>query len=89
MRVRQALNDLLRRTEQMEGWEVGEMYLGPEIFIARLRQPRVLEGDWSEVDRTVDLFDLIDHYQKEGRTNSSRTINRNESSSLIFPGRAG
>lgn len=87
MRVREALNELLRQNEQTSGKEVGEMYLGPEIFIARLRRPHILEGHWSEVERTVDLFDLIEQYQQEGKGSSPPGIERNQSSSLIFPGR--
>lgn len=87
MRVREALNELLRKNSPTEGKEVGEMYLGPEVFIARLRRPRVLEGDWSEVDRIVDLLDLIEEHQRGELTSSSGPIERNESSSLIFPGK--
>lgn len=87
MRVREALNEYLRRNDQTEGREVGDMYLGPEIFIARLRRPRVLEGDWSEIDITVDLFDLIDQHQKEDQQAVSSAPERNQSSGLIFPGR--
>jgi len=44
LRIREALNELLQRNERTHGREVGEMYLGPDLFVARLRQPRVVEG---------------------------------------------
>jgi hypothetical protein len=62
--IREALNELLRRNDRTQDKEVGEMYLGPDIFIARLRRPQVLEGSWQDIDRTVDLFDLIDAHQR-------------------------
>lgn len=62
--IREALNDLLRRNERTRGKEVGEMYLGSEIFIAQLRRPHVVEGKWEDLDKTIDLFDLIDAYQR-------------------------
>ncbi len=66
LRIREALNELLQRNEHTFGREVGEMFLGPDIFIARLRQPRVVEGDWEDLDRTIDLLDLMDdHLRKE------------------------
>jgi len=64
MRIRAALRDLLRRNRRTHDREVGEMYLGPDIFVVRLRCPRVIEGQWTDTDRTVDLFDLMnDHTQ--------------------------
>ena len=62
--IREALNELLQRNERTHGREVGEMYLGPDLFIARLRQPRVVEGQWEDTERTVDLFDLIDDHRR-------------------------
>jgi hypothetical protein len=86
MQIREALNNWLRRTDLTAGREVGEMYLGPEIFIARLRRPQVLEGDWSEVDGTVDLLDLIDLHRAGDSAGSAPTSGRERSSSLILPG---
>ncbi len=63
--IREALNELLQRNDRTQGKEVGDMYLGSDIFIARLKRPRVLEGSWENMDRTVDLFDLIDEHQRE------------------------
>lgn len=62
--IREALTELLRRNERTHDKEVGDMYLGSDIFVARLRQPRVLEGSWEDLDRTVDLFDLMDAHQR-------------------------
>jgi hypothetical protein len=40
------------------------MYLGADIFVARLRRPQLVEGSWEDVDRTVDLFDLMDEHRR-------------------------
>ena len=63
--VRDALDDLLRRNEQTAGKEVGDMFLGPDIFVAVLRQRRVVEGEWETTERTVDLMDLMDQFDSE------------------------
>lgn len=65
--VREALDELLRRNEQTQGKEVGEMFLGPDIFVAVLRQRRVVEGEWATTDRTVDLLDLMEQFDSEVR----------------------
>ena len=62
--IREALNDLLRRNDRTQDKEVGDMFLGSDIFIARLRRPKVLEGNWADIDRTVDIFDLIEAHQQ-------------------------
>lgn len=62
--IREALNELLQRNDRTQDKVVGDMFLGSDIFIARLRRPKVLEGHWEDMDRTVDLFDLIDAHQK-------------------------
>ena len=72
--IRDALNELLRRNDRTYGKEVGEMYLGSDIFVARWRRPRLIEGSYENVDRTVDLFDLMDEHR------------RGESVSLSFNG---
>jgi hypothetical protein len=61
--IREALNELLRRNERTRDKEVGEMYLGADIFVAHLRRPRLIEGSYQDIDRTVDLVDLIDAHQ--------------------------
>lgn len=66
--IREALNELLRRNEHTRDKEVADMYLGSDIFVARLRRPQVLEGSCESVERTVDVFDLIDAYQNEDGT---------------------
>lgn len=65
LRIREALNELLQRNDHTLGREVGEMFLGSDIFIARLRRPRVVEGDWEDLDRTIDLLDLMDDHLRE------------------------
>jgi len=74
--IREALNELLQRNDRTQGKVVGDMFLGSDIFIARLRRPKVLEGDWEDLDRTVDLFDLIDAHQEGGRRASRDGKNR-------------
>lgn len=64
--IREALNELLRRNNRTQDKEVGDMYLGSEIFIAQLRKTQILEGSWEDIDRTIDLFDLIDAHQRGG-----------------------
>jgi hypothetical protein len=64
--VRDAVNRLLRRNRRTEGAEVGEMYLGKDILVVRLKRPKVIEGEWRDVDRTVDLFDLMSMHEREG-----------------------
>ena len=65
--IREALNELLRRNERTRGAEVGEMYLSSDLFVARLRRTRVVDREWETVDRTVDLFDLIDEHERGGK----------------------
>jgi len=64
LRIREALNELLQRNDHTHGREVGEMYLSSNLFIAGLRHPCVIEGQWEDTERTVDLFDLIDNHQR-------------------------
>ncbi len=65
LRIRDALNDLLQRNAHTLGKEVGEMYLGSDVFVVRLRRPLVVEGQWEDLDRTVDLFDLMDEHRRD------------------------
>lgn len=62
--IREALNELLRRNDRTRDREVGDMYLGSDIFVVRLRRPKIVEGSWEDLDRTIDLFELIDAHQK-------------------------
>lgn len=73
MRIRDAINELLQANSKTNGAEVAEMYLGTDIFVARLRRPQVVEGDWADTERTVDLFDLMqDRLEQEGVEGLSR-----------------
>ncbi len=64
--IREALNELLRRDDQTDGRVVGDMFLGRDVFVARLRRPPVVvEGSWEDLDRTVDLFELIEAHRRE------------------------
>lgn len=76
--IRAALNDLLQRNDRTQDKVVGDMFLGSDIFIAQLRRPKVLEGSWENLDRTIDLFDLIDAHQKG---ESSQDVNEERGNS--------
>ena len=65
--VRRWLNELLARNDYTAGAEVGEVFLGRELFVARLRRPVVVEGECVDVERTADLFDLMDAHRRERR----------------------
>lgn len=65
LRLKKALSDLLQHNEQTQGRIPGEMFLGKDIFIVRLREPRVISGQWEDIERTVDIFDLMDAHQQE------------------------
>ncbi len=62
-RVARAINDLLGRNDYTEGAEVAEVYLGRDVLVARLRRPVVIEGQCEDVERTVDLFDLMEMHR--------------------------
>jgi hypothetical protein len=64
-RVRNAINGLLRRNRRTEGVEVEEMYMSRELFVARLRQPKIIEGRYIDVDKTVDMADLFEMHDAE------------------------
>ena len=62
--IRDAVTDLAGRNERTANKVAGEMFLGPDILVVRLVQPKVIEGQWETVEcRTADIFDLMDDYQ--------------------------
>ena len=63
--IAKAINDLLGRNDYTEGAEVGEVYLGRDVLVAQLKRTKVIEGQWEDVDRTADLFDLMDAHRAE------------------------
>ena len=64
--IADAVNEMLGRNGRTRGAEVGELYLGERVLVATLRRPVVIDGQCSDVvDRTVDLFDLMDIYASE------------------------
>lgn len=65
--IREALNELLRRNREGENRVAGDMFLGRDVFVARLRRPRVVEGSWEDLDRTVDLFELMEAHRREAQ----------------------
>lgn len=84
--VREALDELLRRNEQTHGKEVGDMFLGPDIFVAVLRRRRVVEGEWESTDRTIDLMDLMEQHDSE-INHSAANPRRERGSSTLHPSR--
>ena len=64
-RIKEALSELLEYNDRTKGRVPGEMYLGKDVFIVRLREPRVISGKWEDVERTMDIFDLMDAHQEE------------------------
>ncbi len=85
MKVREALDEFLQQGDGTSGKEVGEMYLGPDIFVAMLRRRRVLEGEWESTERTVDLFDLMDQHQQDDspRQRSTEPLRPSASSAVL------
>lgn len=62
-RIRHWLGQLIARNPRAGDAEVGDMFLGQDIFVAQLKYPKVIEGQWENVDKTADLFDLMDDHQ--------------------------
>ena len=62
--VRKAVNRLLRW--ERPGAEMGEMFLGAAVLVVMLRRPTVIEGEWREVEQTVDIFDLMAMHESGG-----------------------
>lgn len=65
VRIKEALDELLQYNDRTRGRVSGSMYLGKDIFIVTLREPLIINGEWEDVDRTIDIFDLMDAYQQE------------------------
>ncbi|MBP9502949.1 MAG: hypothetical protein KBF17_12380 [Candidatus Promineofilum sp.] len=62
--IREALNELLRRNKGTNDKVAGEMFIDRDLFVARLRRPVVVEGQWENLDRTVDLLELIEAHRR-------------------------
>lgn len=60
-----ALNELCSYNDRTIGAETDAMLLGKDIFIVTLKRPRIIDGEWEDVDRTVDMEDLIDAHKNE------------------------
>ena len=65
VRIKEALDELLQYNDRTRGRVSGSMYLGKDIFVVTLREPCVINGEWEDVNRTVDIFDLMDAHQQE------------------------
>ena len=65
-RVAEAVNDMLRRNERTRGAVASrKMYLGDDILVVPLARPVVIEGQWENVERTADIFDLMNDWQQQ------------------------
>ncbi len=62
--IREALNELLRRNKGTNDKVAGEMFIDRDLFVARLRRPVVVEGQWENLDRTIDLLELIEAHRR-------------------------
>lgn len=65
--IQEALNELLQYNDRTAGKVAGNMYLGKDIFIVTLREPRTINGEWEDIDRTMDIFDLMELYENENK----------------------
>ncbi len=63
--LRRWADELLERNDYTRGAVAGEMYLGPNVLVVELRRPVIIEGQCEDVERTVDLFDLMDAHARE------------------------
>lgn len=63
-RIKEALGELLQYNDRTRGGVPGEMYLGNDIFVVTVKRPRVIEGEWEDVDWTVDMMELIRLHQE-------------------------
>lgn len=61
--IKRALNELCSYNERTRGGVAGDMFLGKDIFIARIRRPRIIEGEWEDI--SMDATDLMDAWQQE------------------------
>lgn len=58
-RIKEALNELCEYNDRTKGKISGEMYLGKDIFVVRLREQKIIDGEWEEIDNTIDIMELI------------------------------
>lgn len=74
-RIREALEVLLRESEQMRDKAVGDVIIGPDMLVVTLRERsrHILEGEWEDTSRTIDLFDLMDRFQ-EGPSSAAHQL---------------
>ena len=65
--IRDAVTELAGRNARTADKVAKEMFLGPDLLVVRLVEPKVVEGRWEDVptSRTADIFDLMDDYQVE------------------------
>lgn len=64
-RIEDALNELCQYNDRTDGGQVGNMYLGKDIFVAEIRHPKTIEGEWTDGDERYDLVKSIDEYRKQ------------------------
>lgn len=59
-RIKDALNELCQYNDRTDGGQAGNMYLGKDVFVAEIRHPKIIEGDWEDI--SYDLVQSIDEY---------------------------
>ena len=65
-RIEQDINLLCEFNNRTAGMIVDQMYLGSRIFIASLKpKPKIINGIAVNVDKTIDIFDLMEQHQNE------------------------
>lgn len=63
-RIAELLTELCSYNDRTNGAVAGDMYLGKDVFVATIRRPRMFEGEWEDIDNTVDMLDLIDMHRR-------------------------
>lgn len=61
-RIKDALNELCQYNDRTRGGQVGNMYLGKDIFVVEIRHSQIIDGEW--LDISYDLVQSIDEYRK-------------------------
>ena len=59
-RIKDGLDELCQYNDRTRGGQTGNMYLGKDIFVAEIRHPKTIEGEWEDI--SYDLVQSIDEY---------------------------
>lgn len=60
----EAVNAMCERNERTRGAVAGDVLMGARFVLVTLRRPVVVEGELVDADATVDIFDLMDDFQR-------------------------